>query len=631
MEATNAVPEPAAGPLATYRVQLWHGFGFDQTAAIADYLRDLGVSHLYASPYLQAAEGSTHGYDVVDPTHVNRELGGADGHARMCAALGAAGLGQVLDVVPNHMAITGRENIWWWDVLENGPSSVYASYFDVDWDPPESKLRNMVLLPILGDHYGRVLEAGDLQLRREGGGFVVCYYDQAAPIAPRSLDTLLDAAAARLPVSTRPGAPASDGEYLDNREQLESLATALGRLPPSWATDRTSVRERHRDKEVIRGRLAELCQSDEVASAIDAEVAAINADPDRFDALLERQNYRLAFWKTAGQELDYRRFFDISTLAGLRVEDDQVFADSHALILQFLADGVLDGVRIDHIDGLREPAAYLQRLLDAAPGAWVVVEKILEAGEALPTSWPVAGTTGYDWLAAAGGLFVDPNGETPLIDAYGAFTGESVDYGEIVYAGKSQVLRDALAPDVNRLTELLGRICDGHRRYRDYARRDLYDAVAELVTNFPVYRSYVTAGERPSPTDADEVHTAVDAARKRRPELDGELLDFIADLLLVEYRGPRRGRVRPSLPAGHRPGHGQRGRGHHLLPLSAARLTERGGRRPEPFRCRCRGFPRRLYRRFAGLAPWHAHHLDPRHQAERGCPGPDQPAVRVER
>jgi (1->4)-alpha-D-glucan 1-alpha-D-glucosylmutase len=232
MEATNAVPKPAVTPRATYRVQLWHGFGFDQAAAIAGYLRDLGVSHLYASPYLQAAEGSTHGYDVVDPTHVNRELGGPEGHARMCAALGDAGLGQVLDVVPNHMAITGRENIWWWDVLENGPSSVYASYFDVDWDPPESKLRNMVLLPILGDHYGRVLEAGDLQLRREGGGFVVCYFDHAAPIAPRSLDTLLDAAAARLPPSTRPGAPASDGEYLDSREQLESLATALGRLPP---------------------------------------------------------------------------------------------------------------------------------------------------------------------------------------------------------------------------------------------------------------------------------------------------------------------------------------------------------------------------------------------------------------
>jgi (1->4)-alpha-D-glucan 1-alpha-D-glucosylmutase len=519
-------------------VQLRPGFGFDQVAAVAEYLRDLGVSHLYASPYLQAAAGSTHGYDVVDPTHVNRELGGAEGHARMGAALGAAGLGQILDVVPNHMAITGRENTWWWDVLENGPSSVYASYFDVDWDPPESKLRNMVLLPILGDHYGRVLEAGEIRLQREGGGFVVCYHDHAAPIAPRSLDTLLAAAATRLPDSTRPGAPASDGEYLDSREQLESLATALGRLPPSWATDRHSVRERHRDKEVIRGRLAELCSDvDAVAGAVDAEVDAINADPDRLDGLLDRQNYRLAYWKTAGQELDYRRFFDIATLAGLRVEDDQVFADSHARILEWLAEGVLDGVRIDHIDGLRQPAAYLRRLVDAAPGAWVVVEKILEAGEQLPTSWPVAGTTGYDWLSLAGGLFVDSCAKDPLVAAYAAFTEDAVDYDEIVYASKGLVLGDALGADVNRLTELLDRICDRHRRYRDYARRDLLAALVEVLANFPVYRTYVTADRPASSVDAAIVRDAIDGARKHRPDIDGELLDFLSDLLLARIPG----------------------------------------------------------------------------------------------
>src|SRR5437660_3233718 len=325
---------------ATYRVQLHAGFTFDDAAAQAQYLAELGVTHLYSSPYLQAAKGSTHGYDVVDPTRVNEELGGAAAHQRMCDTLGANGLGQVLDVVPNHMAITGRENVWWWDVLENGPSSVYASYFDVDWNPPESKLRNTVLLPVLGDHYGRVLEAGELVLERDGGSFTVRYFDHVQPIAPRSLDTLLAAAAARLDEDD----PAED--------ELESIANAFGRLPPSWSTDRESVRERHRDKEVLRTRLAALCDEHaSVRAAVDAEVARVNADVDELDHLLERQNYRLAFWRTGQQELDYRRFFDITSLIGLRVEDEHVFDDSHQLVVRWLGDGTLDGVRIDHPDG----------------------------------------------------------------------------------------------------------------------------------------------------------------------------------------------------------------------------------------------------------------------------------------
>jgi (1->4)-alpha-D-glucan 1-alpha-D-glucosylmutase len=467
--ASPSPPAPARAPgrfVATYRVQLRPGFGFDDAGALAGYLAELGVSHLYASPYLQAATGSTHGYDVVDPTHVNRELGGPEGHARMGKALGAAALGQVLDVVPNHMAITGRDNAWWWDVLENGPSSVYAAYFDVDWDPPEAKLRNTVLLPVLGDHYGRVLEAGELRLGREGGGLVVHYYDHAAPVAPRSMDTLLEAAARRLPEPKTNGANgatgaagATDQSGLPARAQLESVATAFGRLPPSWATDRESVRERHRDKEILRARLAELCEADpDAAKAIDAEVIALNADVDGLDALLDRQNYRLAWWRVAGQELDYRRFFDISTLVGLRVEDDQVFADSHVMILEFLREGVLDGIRIDHVDGLRDPHSYLVRIAAAAPRAWVVVEKILEPGETLPPTWPVAGTTGYDWLNLVGGLAVDAAGRQPMLDGYSRFTGEAMDYDEIVLRSKREVMDDALAADVSRLTGLLVRI-----------------------------------------------------------------------------------------------------------------------------------------------------------------------------
>ncbi len=507
-------------PLSTYRLQLRPGFGFDDAAALAPYLARLGVSHLYASPYLLAAPGSTHGYDVVDHSRVNQELGGAEAHQRMCATLGEAGLGQVLDIVPNHMAVTSG-NAWWWDVLENGPSSQYAFYFDVDWDPPEAKLRNTVLMPVLGDHYGRVLEAGEIQLRRQDGRFTVHYYDHILPVAPRSLDDLL-AAAARACGSV----------------ELESLATAFGRLPPSWATDRESVRERHRDKEVLADTLARLAEQPEVAAALDAEVARIDADPDALDALLERQNYRLAFWRTAGRELDYRRFFDIHTLAALRVEDETVFADTHELVAGWLREGVIDGLRIDHPDGLRDPEGYLHRVAGLAPDIWVVVEKILEPGERLPSTWPVAGTTGYDFTNRATGVLVDPAGEEPLTAAYAAFTRTQTQWPEVVWDKKHLVMAEVLSAELNWLTGLAVDVCERHRRYRDYTRHQLHESLRELIADFPVYRTYVVPGAG-EPGAADVAHTeqAVKAAKERRPDLDAELLDFLGEVLLGRHRG----------------------------------------------------------------------------------------------
>lgn len=514
---------------ATYRVQMHAGFTFDDAAAVADYLADLGISHLYLSPVLQAAPGSTHGYDVVDPTRVNGELGGDEGHRRLQAALGAAGLGQLLDVVPNHMAIGGRDNTWWWDVLENGPASVYASYFDVDWDPPESKLRNVVLLPILGEHYGRELEAGHLSVEREDGSFVLRYFDHAAPITPRSLDDLLVAAAGRLE-----GRDAgSDGQ------ELESLASAFAKLPHATLTDPDSVRERHRDKEILRGRLAALIEAQPaVGEAIDAELAALNADPDRLDELLERQNFRLAWWRTAGEELDYRRFFDINDLAGIRVEDPEVFADSHRLILSWLRDGVIDGVRIDHVDGLRDPAGYLDRLNAAAPGSWIVVEKILEGDEVLPRSWPVAGTTGYDWLTICGSVLTDPEGEQALRAAYRDFSGVTERFEEVVHQAKVEILDGPLAADLSRLAARFTKICENNRRYRDYTRRDLRDALAAVLLAYPVYRTYVRAGRPASPDDVEVVENAVRSAAVRHPEIDDELLGFLRDVLLLRVTGP---------------------------------------------------------------------------------------------
>lgn len=507
---------------ATYRVQLHSGFGFTDAAAIAAYLAKLGISHLYCSPYLQAAPGSTHGYDVVNPHKVNEELGGAEGHARLCAALEENGLKQVLDIVPNHMAIGGRENPWWWDVLENGPSSRYAAYFDVDWDPPEAKLRNMVLLPVLGDHYGRLVERAELSLEREGAQFIIRYHNQVFPVSPRSLDDLIASAAERC-----------------DSNHLAFIADALGQLPPSSATDWDAVRKRHRHKEVLREQLMRLCEEQpKVAAALDQVVAEVNSNPDRLDALLDRQNYRLAFWRTAGRESGYRRFFDINTLAGLQSEDVQVFAQTHALILDWLKREVLDGVRVDHPDGLRDPEQYFNRLHTACPRAWITAEKILEPGERLRESWPIAGTTGYDFIYRVNNLFVDPAAERALTEFYGEFTGEPCDFSSIVHEKKHLILRELLGSDLNRLTALFVDICERNRRHRDYTRHELHEALREVIARFPVYRTYVRA-EAAIVTD-DDVRTitgAIEAAKANRPELDGDLLDFLGGILTLRHRG----------------------------------------------------------------------------------------------
>ena len=507
---------------ATYRVQLHPGFGFDAAAGIAGYLEALGVSHLYASPYLQAAPGSTHGYDVVDHSRVNEELGGGEAHRRFCAALGEHRLGQVLDVVPNHMSIAGGKNAWWWDVLENGPSSRYASYFDVDWDPPEAKLRNTVSMPILGDHYGRVIEAGELKLVLSGGAFTIAYYDNTLPVAPDSLDSILGEAA-----------------RTSGSDELAFVASSLARLPLPTAVDSRSVQRRHRDKEVLRTRVERLAAEDAgVAEAIDQVVAAVNADADRMDALLQRQNYRLAYWRTSSEELDYRRFFDINTLVGLRIEDEQVFADTHRLVLGWLRDGVLDGVRIDHPDGLRDPEEYFRRIAGAAPCAWVVAEKILEPGERLPQAWPVAGTTGYDFLNRVGALFVDREGEAAMSAVYAAFTGDTASYAEVARDKKQYALRELLASDLSRLTELFVRCCEHNRRYRDYTRFELRQVLRDVLAELPVYRTYVRPeSDQVTESDRAYIEDAVAAARARRPDLDGDLFTFLSDILLLRKRG----------------------------------------------------------------------------------------------
>ena len=514
----------AIEPRATYRLQLHAGFGFESAAARVEYLDRLGISHLYTSPVLQAAPGSTHGYDVVDHAKVNRELGGEEGFARLAATLRERGLGQLLDIVPNHMAIVTPHNRWWWDVLENGPSSRYAGYFDVDWDPPEAKLRNTVLLPVLEDQYGRVLEKGLLAVARTDGTFTVRYHDHEWPVAPHSIDALLAGAAERA-----------------GSDELSFIADAYSRLALSTATDVAAIRRRHRHKEVLRQQLARLCREQpDVGAAVDAEVARANADPEALDGLLERQNYRVAFWRTAAGDLGYRRFFDVNTLVGLRVEVERVFFDTHHLVLGWLDDGTVDGLRIDHPDGLRDPAAYLHRLRSARPGVWVVVEKVLEPGESLPESWPVEGTTGYDFMWRASSLFVDPEGERPLTDLYAELTGEPVDYAEVLRVQKHRVLREVLGSDVNRLTALLLEVCERHRNYRDHTRHELHEVLRELIACFPVYRTYVSLeAESVSAQDERYVAEAINVVQARRPEFDQRLLAFLRDLLLRRVPGDR--------------------------------------------------------------------------------------------
>lgn len=454
-------------PTATYRVQLGPAFDFDDLALIVPYLEELGITHVYCSPYLQAMPGSTHGYDVVDHTSINSELGGTEAHSRMCEALAAHGMSHILDVVPNHMAIGGRASNWWWDVLKNGPQSPCARFFDVDWDPPEPRLKNKILVPILADQYGRVLEAGELSLQSEGDQILVRYHDNEVPVAPGSIESL-------------PGAPADRNDAID----------------------------------------------------------LINSEPALLHALLEQQHYRLAFWRT-DLELNYRRFFDIDDLVALRMEEPGVFDLIHSVPLALIQEGRLAGVRIDHVDGLRDPKGYLERLREAAGDeAFVIVEKILEPGEELPEEWPVQGTTGYDFLSLAGGLAIDPSGEKAFTDLYITFTAEIGELDDLLRAKKIQTMEETLPSDVERLVSLLIDICERHPRHRDYTRTELREALRDVIAALEVYRTYVNAEEHVvRPIDARRIQDAVKRAEGRRRDIDPNLFGFLGDLLLLRYEG----------------------------------------------------------------------------------------------
>jgi (1->4)-alpha-D-glucan 1-alpha-D-glucosylmutase len=511
-------------PSSTYRLQLRASFTLDDAAAVADYLRALGISHIYASPYLQAVPGSEHGYDVVDHQAISKELGGAEAQARLHKRLQSCGMGQVLDIVPNHMSLAPA-NCYWWDVLENGPRSRYARYFDVAWEEAEFHLRNKVLVPILAGQYGRMLNEGRIKLVRKNLRFEVAYEEHRLPVAPETLGALLGAAAQHT------GLP-----------ELHFIAHAFMSLPLPERDDFHRIEARHQDKTVLYTLLNRLCRENAAACAdIDAAIAVLNADHDAFDDFLNAQNYRLSWWHTAQQNLGYRRFFDVNTLVGVRIGDESVMRETHRLFFDWLQSGLLSGLRIDHPDGLRDPKTYFQRLRAQSPDAWIVVEKILGRYEALPEEWPVQGTTGYEFISQMNGLLIAPEGLAAIDSIYTAFTGQNATFVQLCHDSKIAVTQTTLGSDVNYLTTLFTEICESHREYRDYTRVEVRRAIREIAACFPLYRTYVVPErDEVSDTDIACIDRAVDAAKASRTDVEGDLFDFIRNVLLLRIKADGR-------------------------------------------------------------------------------------------
>ncbi len=524
--------EPSRRPVSTYRLQLHGGFRFSDARDLIPYLAALGITDCYSSPHFKANPGSRHGYNICDHGALNPELGTWDDYDAFCASLAARGLGHIIDIVPNHMAADPRSNLWWRDVLENGPSSPFAVYFDIDWAPVKRELHGKVLLPVLGDQYGHALERGELQLHFANGALHLHYFDLDLPINPRQGPRVLWRHIDRLERELA-GDPALR-EYL-------SVLTALQNLPAYTERDPLRIIERQREKEVARERFARLItESPAVARHIDQIVREANGvahDRSSFDALhelLEHQAYRLAYWRTASDEINYRRFFDINELVALRMEERAVFDATHVLLKRLIAEGKVTGVRVDHPDGLFDPETYFARLQEmAATPFYVVAEKILSNGETLCPTWRVAGTTGYGFLNSVSGLFVDARHVRKLQRIYTRLTGRTESFDEVAYRGRLTVMLTAMASELNVLAHALNRLSETDRRTRDFTLASCRRVLREVAACFPAYRTYLRPGAQ-SGFDRDVVAAAVRKARQRNPLMEDSIFDFARDVLLPE-------------------------------------------------------------------------------------------------
>lgn len=549
-EPSTPGPEEPPGPRvpgATYRLQMGPSLTLRGVEELVPYLEALGITDVYLSPLLAARPGSTHGYDLVDPSRLNPELGTEEDLGRLAGALAARGMGLLLDIVPNHMCIASPLNRWWWDVLENGPSSPYARFFDIDWRPPKAELADKVLLPLLGEQYGRVLENQEIRVEYAEGVFIARYYDTLLPLAPKSWRMILEPVLEGLKAGRGPEDPAV--------LELESILTALRNLPGRTETDPGRVRERQREKEVVRRRLAALIQGDAgVREGIEASLRDLNGrkgDPssfDRLEALLADQAYRLCHWRVAADEVNYRRFFDVNELAAVRMEDPEVFRASHETVLRWISRGWVTGLRVDHVDGLYDPQRYLRDLQEAARRAlqeggrpvpegdrpfYVVVEKILGRGERLFPEWAAHGTTGYDFLNVLNGLFVDAAGLARIEGAYARFKGAAEDVRELMATCKKLIMLVAMSGELHMLACALDRISEQHRWSRDFTLEHQRFGLREVVARLPVYRTYIR-GNPPEISEADRRHVlwAVRQAKRHSPSVHESLFDFIAQVWL---------------------------------------------------------------------------------------------------
>ena len=571
LSASGGVPRP----LATYRLQLSADFRFADAERLLPYLDALGVTHLYVSPILQARAGSTHGYDITDHNQLNPELGSERDLRRLARALKQRGMSLILDLVSNHVGV-GNHNKWWQDVLENGQTSEFAGYFDIDWAPLKEEMHHKMLLPVLAAQYGEELEGGKLKLMylQADGKFAVEYYESRFPIDPQTYPLVF---------ATRPRPVAySTGQdkvlpAQPELSELRALLSEFNELPPHWDADSESALLRRARLPELIARLSDLVRdSDGVRRYVEASVARCNGSPGRsrsYDCLhrlLEAQAYRLAHWKVSAEEINYRRFFDINDLVGLRMENPRVFAATHQLIRRLLAEQLISGLRIDHPDGLLNPRQYftrLQMLYCAAhcagpvakpplapngmeeefqeifgrhqwaiqrPPLYVLVEKILQPGERLPAEWPVDGSVGYEFAALANGLFIDPQGERPLTNLYRRFTGGSGELEETIYSSKRLIMKSSLPSEINVLTHMLAEICRTDRRARDYTQNALRDAVREIIACFPVYRTYIDERGEVSERDRATLLQAVARAKRRNESAPAAVFDFIRDILLLE-------------------------------------------------------------------------------------------------
>src|SRR3569833_692416 len=519
-------------PGATYRVLLTKDFTFKQATELVEYWHKLGITDLYAAPFLKARPGSVHGYDVVAPTALNPEIGTEDDLGQLHEALASHGMGLVMDVVPNHMCISTNDNVWWNNVLENGPSSPFARYFDIDWHPPKTELHDKVLLPILGDQYGRVLEAGELQVREADGGFVVEYYQRRFPVGPGTYPVILRGMLARLARADTGGTAA---------HALGELLALAESLPPRSATGADDVARRQRDKETLKQRLrALLAEPPAARAALDEDLRDLNGTKgqprsfDRLEQLLAVQAYRLSYWRVAAEQINYRRFFEINDLAAIRIEEPEVLAAVHGKPLELLKKGWVTGLRVDHVDGLREPRRYLDELRAKTEGAYVVVEKILGRDERLPRSWATEGTTGYEFLNILNALFVSRSGERALRSLYDGLRTVKGGLPDVVYEAKRLVLSASMSSELSVLVRRLDRISEQHRWSRDFTAGTLLQVLADTIACFPVYRTYIAAGDTEvAPQELQYIREALLRARRRNPTIESSAFDFLSEVLLM--------------------------------------------------------------------------------------------------